>query len=113
MGRFETSLDHPNRWHQPVRVPVNKGDVFGAAKEMVDDLDGWTVQGADDQALTITCEKKGGMLGGTATITIRVEGPDGIPNSETHCVSESSGGLMSKDKANVAEFVKKFWMRMT
>ena len=113
MGRFETSLDHPNRWHQPVRVPVGKGDVFGAAKEMVADLQGWVVQSSDDEALTISCEKKGGLLGGTSTIVVRVEGPDGIPNSETHCCSESSGGLLSKDKSNVAEFIKKFWMRVT
>ena len=113
MGRFETKLEHSSRWHQPVRVPINKGDVFGAAREMVDDLPGWRVQALDEVALTITCEKKGGFLAGTAEIVIRVEGPDGIPNSETHCTSVSSGGLLSRDKSNVAEFVRKFWMRMT
>lgn len=92
---------------------MNKSDVYGAAKEMVEDLDGWAMTSSDDEALTILCEKKGGLLGGTAKITVRVEGPDGIPSSETHCVSESSGGLLSKDKGNVAEFVQKFWMRVT
>jgi hypothetical protein len=113
VGRFETSESHPNRWHQPVRVPVGKGDIFSAAREMVADLDGWSVEAVDEQGLSITCQKKGGLLGGTAKIVVRVEGPDGIPNSETHCCSESSGGLLSRDKANVAEFVKKFWMRVT
>ena len=113
MGRFETSLDHSNRWHQPVRVPVGKENVFGSAKEMVADLPGWEVQSVDEQALTIHCEKKGGLLGGTSKIVVRVEGPDGIPSSETHCTCESTGGLLSKDKGNVAEFVKKFWMRVT
>ena len=113
MGRFETSLDNSNRWHQPVRVPVGKENVFGAAKEMVEDLPGWKVQSVDEEKLTISCEKEGGLLGGTASILIRVEGPDGIPSSETHCCSESTGGLLSKDKGNVAEFVKKFWMRVT
>jgi hypothetical protein len=113
VGRFETSLDHSSRWHQPVRVPVAKGDVYGAAKEMVEDLDGWVVQSTDDETLTIACVKKGGLLGGTANIVVRIEGPDGIPNSETHCSSESTSGLLSRDKGNVTEFVKKFWMRMT
>ena len=113
MGRFETSLDHSSRWHQPVRVPVGKQDVFHAAKEMVDDLPGWKILSVDDDALTLSCEAGGGLLGGTSRITIRVEGPDGIPNSETHCISESTGGLLSRDKSRVAEFVKKFWMRMT
>lgn len=113
MGRFETSLERPNRWHQPVRVAVNKSDVFGAAREMVDDLDGWEVRSVDEEGLRITCEKKGGLLTGTSTIEVRVEGPDEIPNSETHCSSETTGGLLSPDKRNVAEFVRKFWMRVT
>ena len=112
MGRFETSESHANRWHQPVRVPQGKGGVFGTAKEMVEDL-GWDVQSVDDDTCTITCKKKGGFLGGEATIVVRVDGPDDIPNSSTHCSSESTGGLLSKDKANVAEFIKKFYMRIT
>lgn len=113
MPRFETSDDHPKRWHQPVRVPRNKKDVFGAAKEMVDDLSPWKVRAIDDEALTITCERKNGLLSGTSTIVIRVDGPDGIPNSATHCSSESTGGVLSRDRANVQEFIQKFWMRVT
>jgi hypothetical protein len=109
---FATSLDNPNRWHQPVRVPQNKQDIFGAARDMVEDLH-WQIRSIDEDALTIECEKKGGLLGGTARIVVRVEGPDGIPNSETHCSSETSGGLLPRDKALVAEFVKKFFMRVT
>lgn len=113
MGRFETSAEHGNRWHQPVRVPINKADVFGSAREMVDDLEGWVVKSVDEEALTITCERRNGFLGGTSQIVVRVDGPDGIPNSETSCASESQGGLLSRDRANVAEFVRKFWMRVT
>jgi hypothetical protein len=112
MGRFETSGDHPNRWHQPVRVPTGRGDIFGAAKELVDDLDGWEVSSADAENLTITCSRKNGFLGGTSTIVVRVTGPEGIPSSETHCSSESQGALISRDRSNVAEFVRKFWMRV-
>ena len=113
MGRFETRASNAKRWHQPVRVPLNKRDAFGAAREMVHDLPGWRVRAVDDDGLTISCERKNGLLGGTSRILVRVEGPDGIPNSETHCSSESSGGVLSRDKANVAEFVRKFWMRVT
>jgi hypothetical protein len=35
-----------------------------------------------------------------------------MPNSSTHCRSESSGALLSRDKGNVAEFIQKFWMRV-
>ncbi len=80
---------------------------------MVDDLDGWDVTSVDGEALTITCERKGGFLVGKATIVVSVEGPDGIPNSQTHCSSESTGGLLARDKSNVAEFMEKLWMRVT
>ena len=113
MGRFQTDAGHPNRWHQPVRVPVGKADVFRAAREMVDDLVGWEVESVDEEALTIVCRKRGGLLGGTSRIVVRVDGPDGIPNSETHCSSESTGALLPRDRKNVAEFVRKFWMRVT
>ena len=110
---FETQDSHPKRWHQPVRVPQEKGGVFGAAKELVDDLQGWEVDAVDEESLTICITRKNRMLGGTSKIVVCVKGPDGIPNSETHCSSESSGGLLNRDKANVAEFIQKFWMRVT
>ena len=111
MGVFETSDDHPGRLHRPVRVPVAKQDIFGAAQEMCADLS-WTVKNVDSETLTILCERSGGMLGGTAAITVQVDGPDGIPSSTTTVRSESSGGLLSRDKAIVAEFVRKFTNRV-
>lgn len=113
MGSFETSESHANRWHQPVRVPQHKSGIYGSAKEMVEDLPGWTVDAVDDDKLEIHCTRANGALGGTSKIVVRVEGPEGIPNSSTHCRSESSGGLFSRDKKNVAEFIQKFWMRVT
>jgi len=80
---------------------------------MVEDLPGWSVQSVDKEGLSATCVRNNGPLRGTSTIVVTVEGPDGIPNSQTHCCSESSGGLFSRDKANVSEFTRKFWMRMT
>ncbi len=113
MGRFETSEQASARWHQPVRVPRVKSDIFGAAREMAADMPGWVLTKVDEDALCIEATKKNGLLGGTSTIQVRVEGPDEIPNSATHCCSESSGALLSRDKANVAEFIQKFWMRVT
>jgi len=113
VGRFETRDQHSKRWHQPVRVPRNKRDVFGAARELVDDLSGWVVLAVDEQGLKIDCERDNGLLGGKSRIVVQVKGPDGIPNSETHCSSVSTGALVPRDKANVAEFVQKFWMRLT
>ena len=113
MGKFETSSEHSNRWHQPVRVPQNKDGIFGAAKEMAEDMQGWTVDSVDEATMTIKAQKANGFLGGTSSIVVRVEGPEGIPNSETHCSSESTGALLSRDKSNVAAFIEKFWMRVT
>ncbi|MCP3920505.1 MAG: hypothetical protein GY711_33680 [bacterium] len=112
MGSFSTSESHSSRWHQPVRVPIRKQDVFGVAREMCDDLESWKILGVDEEALTITCERTGGFLAGTAKIVVSVTGPDGIPSSETNVHSETGGGLLSKDKAIVTEFVKKFSMRV-
>ena len=54
MGKFETSSEHSGRWHQPVRVPSNKEGIFGAAKELAEDMDGWTIQSVDEESMTIT-----------------------------------------------------------
>jgi len=112
MGAFETSESASSRNHQPVKVPISKQNIFGAAKEMCDDLDAWNIVSTDEESLTIVCEKKNGLLGGTSRITVRVEGPDGIPSSTTCVRSESSGALLARDKANVAEFIRKFSMRV-
>ncbi len=113
MGHFETSDGHSGRWHKPVCVPVNRADVFASALEMIADLPGWSVTSTDQDGLRAECERSNGPLRGTSTISIWVEGPEGIPNSTTHCRSTSSGSLLSRDKGNVAEFVQKFWMRVT
>ena len=112
MGKFETSDGHSGRWHRPLRVPVLKQDIFAAAREMCADLGSWKILEVDETALTITCERPNGLLGGTSRIVVRVDGPDGIPSSETNVVSQSTGAVLPKDKAIVTEFVKKFSMRV-
>jgi hypothetical protein len=112
MGSFATSDEHKNRNHQPIRVPTQRGHVYQAAKEMVDDLDGWKLVSEDEAAGRLVVKKSNGFLGGSSTITITVEGPEGVPSATVNVCSESQGGLLSKDKANVAEFVRPFFRRV-
>lgn len=86
--------------------------MYSAAKEMVESLSGWEILSADDAKRVISCRKKGGLFSGESQITIRVEGPDGIPSSTVYVRSESKGGLLSPDKSNVQEFMKPFWRRV-
>jgi len=108
----ETSPNHENPSLRTISVPTRKEDIFGAAREMIDDLQGWEVVSADEEKLEITCRKKGGVLGGTATIVVSVSGPDGIPSATVNVRSTTEGGLLARDKANVMEFVKPFHRRV-
>lgn len=112
MGSFETSDEHANQAHRPIRVPMRREDLFGQAREMAEDLAGWSIVEADEEALTLRCERKGGLLGGKARITVTVEGPEGIPSATLNVRSESEGGLLSRDKSVVAEFVEPFHRRV-
>ncbi|MEM7309452.1 MAG: hypothetical protein AAF682_22405 [Planctomycetota bacterium] len=109
---FATSDDHKSQNHKPIRVPTLKGGIFASAKEMVEDLSGWELVSEDEEQCVLTCRKQNGFLGGVSTITITVEGPDGIPSTTVHVRSESEGGLIGRDKANVAEFVRPFFRRV-
>ncbi|HRV80423.1 MAG: hypothetical protein H6830_08645 [Planctomycetes bacterium] len=113
MSGFSTQDSHSGRWHQPVSVPIHSGDAFQAACELVEDLGGWTDIQVDPKAMVLTCKGPGGLLGKPASIRIWTEGREGMPASTTHCSSEGGGGLLSKDKANVTEFIRKFYMRVT
>ena len=76
MGVFETSDQNGSRSLQPVRVPTLKQDIFGQARELCSDLDGWDVVEVDEANLKITCKRANGLLGGTSQILVWVEGPD-------------------------------------
>jgi hypothetical protein len=112
MGSFETSDNHASLDLRPIRVPTRKEDIYGAAREMVEDLSGWEVIESNDEALKLTCRRKGGLLGGTSTIEISVQGPDGIPSATVNVKSTTEGGLLSRDKANVNDFIKPFNRRV-
>jgi hypothetical protein len=112
VGRFETSDRESSPHLRPLRVPSLKDGVFGRAKEMVADLAGWTLVSEDAAGGVLVCERKARLLGGKSRITIRIDGPDGIPSTTVHVVSESDGGILSHDKSNVAEFLKPFHRRI-
>jgi phosphoribosylcarboxyaminoimidazole (NCAIR) mutase len=78
---------------------------------MVADLPGWTPVSADEDALTVVAEKRG-ALSGTSRITITVDGPEGIPSATVHVHSETTGGLLARDKGHVAEFMTPFQRRV-
>ena len=111
-GSFATSDSNSHANLQPMRVPILQPDIYSAAKEMVEDLAGWALKSSDDDSLTLVCTRGGGFLSGEATITITVEGPEGMPSSTVNCRSESEGGLLSRDKANVMEFMRPFHRRV-
>lgn len=113
-GQFETSDQHSSEALQPLKVPTRKEDIYGAAKEMIEDLDSWELVAADDDKLLITARRNGGFLSGVSTLVVSVEGPDGIPSATVNVCSTTQGGLpgFSKDKANVLGFLKPFNRRV-
>lgn len=112
MGSFETRDEHGSPLLRPLRVAMRREELYSEARDMVADLAGWKLVRADEAHLTLHCERAGGLLGGSARITITVEGPDGIPTATLSVRSESGGGLLGRDKANVREFLEPFSRRV-
>jgi hypothetical protein len=112
MGSFASGDDNSKESLKPLRVPALKDGIYQAAKEMVGDLPGWELVSDDAERLILSCRRPGGVLSGTAEITITVEGPDGIPSTTVNVRSQTRGGLRSRDKQNVAEFMVPFHRRV-
>lgn len=109
---FETREDAPDERLRPLRVPIRSDQVFESVREMIADLDGWEVVSSDERERVLTCRKRAGLLGGTATITIRCEGPEGLPSTVVHVRSTSEGALVARDRAHVLEFLTPFTRRV-
>lgn len=110
---FETSPSHERAELRPLHVALRREGLYEAAKEMVADLANWTLVQADDAATTLHCERRGGWLGGTAKVTLRVEGPEGMPSATIHVRAEAQGGLLANERSVVAEFMKPFTRRVS
>jgi len=111
-GSFATSDRHEKPQLRPLRVASLKQGVYEEAKNMVADLPHWELVATDDAKMILSCRRKGGFVAGASEITIRVDGPDGIPSSTVHVESKTQGGLFSRDKQNVAEFMVPFNRRV-
>ena len=79
---------------------------------MVADLTAWELVSEDPEARVLVCRRKGGFLRGDALITVRVDGPEGIPSATVTVRSETSGGLLARDRQNVQEFSRPFHRRV-
>ena len=109
---FSTSDEHEPPGLKPVRVPIRKESVFEEARNLAGELPGWRVESADERALVLVCVRAGSFLAPASKVTIRVEGPDGLPSATVHCTSESSGGPFARDRRNVQEFMAPFHRRV-
>lgn len=109
---FQTSDSHAALEHRPVRVAALQAGVFDEARTLVGELPGWSLVKADESAGRIECVKQNGFLSGTSRITITLESPEGIPSTTVHLSSESSGGILNRDRQNVAQFVRPFHRRV-
>ncbi|MBM3977660.1 MAG: DUF1499 domain-containing protein [Planctomycetes bacterium] len=112
MGTFETSDQHGDRAHRPLRVPTRKEHIYREALELIECLAGWKMLSQDKEKGLIQCEKAGGMLGGKAEIQVSVQGSDEHPTTEVNVRCTSTGGLFSRDKAIVTEFMTPFIRRV-
>jgi len=111
MASFRTTDDESDAVLRPMRVAVRREDVFAEAKDMVADLAAWKLVREDVERLELHCERAGGLLGGAATVCIRVEGPDGIPSATLTLECEASG-LFGRAKQVAREFLEPFRRRV-
>jgi|GEM_PF-663250 len=111
-GSYQTREGEADPSLAPIRVPIRKENVFEEACNLASELPGWKILTRDEAQGLIVCQRSAGLLGGNATVTIRVEGPDGLPSAIVHTRCESKGGLLSRDKAIVQEFTVPFWRRV-
>jgi hypothetical protein len=109
---FESSDSHDQLYLKPLRVPSLKGGIYGTAKELVEALPDWTLDSEDEGQGLLCCTRSGRFLSGSSRVTIKVEGPDGVPSTTVTLRSETEGGLRKCDKANVVEFMKLFHRRV-
>jgi hypothetical protein len=109
---FATDDAHAHPDLKPVRVPIRRETVYEEAVDLAGRLPGWSIASADDRTRVIVCKRSGGLLAPAATITIRVDGPEGLPSATVTCVSESERALFARDRRNVLEFMTPFHRRV-
>ncbi len=111
MGAFETSADSASPLLRPLSVAMRREELYSEARDMIADLAGWKLVRQDDAACVLEVERPGGLVGGSARITISVTGPDGIPSATLSLKVEASG-LFANPKSVVREFMEPFTRRV-
>src|SRR5262249_27682043 len=111
-GSFSTSDGHAHFNLKPLCVASLKRGVYEEARNLASELPGWRVVSSDDARCSIVCEREGGVLSGPSTVTITLDGPEGIPSTTVNVRSESTRGLLSRDRKNVLEFMRPFHRRV-
>jgi hypothetical protein len=109
---FETSDSHAHFHTKPLRVAILVDGVHAEARDMVEDLAHWSILSADDDRHVLTCRREGGLLSADSVVTITCAGPADLPSTTVNVRSESKGGLFSRDRANVLEFMVPFHRRV-
>jgi len=109
---FETSDDHAQPHLKPLRVAMRVEAVWDEVKNQVEDLDGWSITNADDAQHVLVCRRRKRFLSGDAQVTIRCEGPADLPSTTVLVRSETAGGMITRDKANILEFIVPFERRV-
>ena len=109
---FETSDQGASEFQKPIRVATRREYIFAAAKEMAEDMQGWELVSADEEALVIVCTKAGGLLGGKSTITVTIEGSTEVPSTTVNTKCETEGGLLARPKATVEGYMKLLFRRV-
>jgi hypothetical protein len=103
---FESSDSHDHVLLRPLRVPSLKGGIYSTAKELVEALPDWELVAEDEAGGLLTCTRRARLLSGASLVTIRVEGPEGVPSTTVLVRSETATGLRKCDRANVLEFMQ-------
>ena len=109
-GGFQTSDAHPDPHLRPVRVAMRADELWSEVCTMVEDL-GWQVHSKDEQALVLVAKRPGGLLSKTATVTLTVAGPAGLPSSQV-ALACAGGGLFGGLEGVVKEFTVPFTRRV-
>jgi len=111
-GSFETLDNHSRAELRPLRVPILIDGVFEEARDMIGALSAWSIVSSDPTRHVIVCKRKNGLLSGESEITITCTAPEGIPSTTVNVRSTTAGGVLSRDRANVLEFMVPFHRRV-
>lgn len=109
---FETNDSHAHAQLKLLRVAMRVDQVFEEAKELVEDMPDWAVVTLDAAAHVLVCRRSKGFLSGEARLTITCTGPEDLPSTVVHVRSETTGGIVARDRKNVLAFTVPFHRRV-